>query len=436
MYEGYVTAALLEQFPRFSAYDPGATGEGSLDPLGIGSVADRIADRLAPGVRARMSQPRFVTLAAIGAYACQPISDLRSSDGKSTFDLAFEWLVVESLVRYPDTERLRGVPGSQKAQRAAITKERLSATTYLAGPRVFGFTGVYRPFSRDAKVLGPDDLPAENAEQLIHAWERGAGLTGFIHGTTGSPGLRLRREIEKECLAALKNGRVTAPQTGWLMQQIADTMAPREAKRAERGVLRNLITTGPHEVRNELTELLARDLPASERLQADIAGSLMPKASPPTRQALLATIKFETCATRIEYAFRRLLAYATAIGGAFTIEQATATPLLSELGPRLGTLTTGAIDAVAELDESLAHEVVDCFGLFDRSLEPDELVDALIARHQHVQEMKGKRMWIDPLKSKWIVRPPYRNQSLDLVDEVWTHPMRLHTLAAFLRATA
>jgi hypothetical protein len=53
-----------------------------------------------------------------------------------------------------------------------------------------------------------------------------------------------------------------------------------------------------------------------------------------------------------------------------------------------------------------------------------------------VQELKGKRMWLDPIKSRrWVVRPPYRNQSLDLVDEVWTHPMRLQTLVAFLGAT-
>lgn len=140
-----MTATLLEQFPRFSEYDPGSAGEGSLDPLGLAAVADRIADRLAPGVRARMSQPRFVTLSAVGAYACQPISDIVSTDGKSTFDLAFEWLVVESLVHHPNPNRLRGVPGSQKAQRAVTTNERLSATTYLAGPRVFGFTGSTAP---------------------------------------------------------------------------------------------------------------------------------------------------------------------------------------------------------------------------------------------------------------------------------------------------
>jgi hypothetical protein len=42
--------SLLEQLPRLSAYDPGAEGEGEggLGPLGLGAVADRIADVLAP----------------------------------------------------------------------------------------------------------------------------------------------------------------------------------------------------------------------------------------------------------------------------------------------------------------------------------------------------------------------------------------------------
>lgn len=49
-----VTATLLGQFPRFSQYDPGAVGEGSLDPLGFGAVADRIADRLAQREKKRI----------------------------------------------------------------------------------------------------------------------------------------------------------------------------------------------------------------------------------------------------------------------------------------------------------------------------------------------------------------------------------------------
>lgn len=429
-------AAVLSQFPRFSEYDPGAVGEGSLDPLGFAAVADQIADRLAPGVRARMSQPRFVTLSAVCALACQPISDVLSSDRKTTFDIAFEWLVLESLLRYPEPGRLRGVPGSQKAQRAAKTKERLSAERYLAGPRVFGFTGVYRPFSLDAGVLRADGLPGPNAETLIVQWERDQGLAGFVSGTSGSPGMRLRREIERECLSTLKSARVTAPPSGWLMKWIADSMAPREAKASERATLRALITGGDHEIRCEISQLLLAAIPPVEASQLDVMRGLIGRASPVTQAALEAAIAFEHCATAIDYAFRRLLAYGASIGRAFRVDQGTETPQLATLAPQLGDLTRRAIDAVAALDESIAHKVADGFTHFDRAMAPGELVESLIERHRQVQEAKGKRMWIDPIRDKWAIRPQAPAQSLDLDDALWAHPMRVTTLAEFLRATA
>ena len=144
--------ALLDQLPRLSAYDPGAVGEGGLDPLGLAAVADRIADKLAPGIRARMSHPRFVTVSAIGAIAYQALHDLTADEGKTTVDIVFEWMVVEAIVRYPGNGRPEGLPGNQKASRAKAAGMRLSRRTYLSGPRVFGFTGVYRPLSRDARV--------------------------------------------------------------------------------------------------------------------------------------------------------------------------------------------------------------------------------------------------------------------------------------------
>ena len=159
--------ALLDQLPRLSAYDPGAVGEGGLYPLGLAAVADRIADKLAPGVRARMSHPRFVTASAVGAIAYQALHDLTADEGKTTVDIVFEWMVVEAIVRYPGNGRPEGLPGNQKASRAKAAGMRLSRRTYLSGPRVFGFTGVYRPLSRDARVLSLDDLPAQNALRLV-----------------------------------------------------------------------------------------------------------------------------------------------------------------------------------------------------------------------------------------------------------------------------
>src|ERR1700675_3772246 len=86
---------LLDQLPWLSAYDPGAVGEGGLDPLGLGAVADV----LVPRVRARMSQPRFAPLSAVCAVACQTLGDGLATDNLTMADIAFEWLVVEAMVR-------------------------------------------------------------------------------------------------------------------------------------------------------------------------------------------------------------------------------------------------------------------------------------------------------------------------------------------------
>ena len=53
--------------PALSEYDPPVAGEGSLDPMGLAAISDRLADQLAPGVRARMLRVRFVTAMAVGA---------------------------------------------------------------------------------------------------------------------------------------------------------------------------------------------------------------------------------------------------------------------------------------------------------------------------------------------------------------------------------
>jgi hypothetical protein len=435
-----MSGALLEQLPTLSKYDPGETGEGSLDPLGLGAVADRIADRLVPGVRARMSQPRFVTLSAVGAHACQSLAGITSTDGKTTFDLAFEWLVVESLVQHPVPNRLAGVPGSQKAQRARAAGERLSAANYLAGPRVFGFTGVYRPFSVDSRVLDRDGLPGENADRLLKAWEDDQGLDGFHLGGSGSPGGKLRREIEKAVRDSLTNGRCTAPLNGALIASIASHVAPLEAGGKERGEVRRLIMSEQHPVRHELSQIMTAHMsqPDPWPTQRELATALLDRATGAvTRAALRSAIAYEACTTAIEYAFRRLLQHGASLqGGTFSIDQGAATPGIAELAGRVVDLVRHAVEAAAELDEGLALDVELVLGEFDRAFTTPEFVNALISRHQDVQTAKGKRMWIDPIKYDWFVRTPYRRDWGQLDDQMWTHPMRIETLLGFLVRTA
>ena len=425
---------LLEQLPRLSAYDPGADGEGGLDPLGLGAASDRIANVLAPGVRARMIQPRFVTVSAVGAFAYQTLHELTADDGKTTVDIAFEWLVVEAIVRYAEQDLVKALPGSQKAARAKVNGVRLSRRTYLSGPRVFGFTGVYRPLSRDVGVLTPDDRPAANAERLVRAWENDFQLPGYVDGV--SDGGKLRREITDACMQTLEKGECAASDR--LLRKLAACLAPVKMNGNARHVLRELITVGEHEIRNELTAILVASPPSVDTTQRELALQLLARSSPQTQRALQAAIDYEEAATALDNTFRRFLAHTTQQHGS-VISRANAlqTEGLAELAPRIGDLVQKAIDSTAHLgDVGLSNEVVDGFRLFANRLTAGEFFDALIARHEQVQASKKKLSWLDQIDGNWTVRTPYRTQDNDLKDETWAHPMRLVTLARFLRETA
>ena len=51
--------------PLLSEYDPEVASEAALDPLGTYPAANALAGILVPGVRERMSHPRFRTLIAV-----------------------------------------------------------------------------------------------------------------------------------------------------------------------------------------------------------------------------------------------------------------------------------------------------------------------------------------------------------------------------------
>jgi hypothetical protein len=430
--------SLFDQLPRLSAYDPGAVGEGGLDPMGTAAVADRIANRLVPGLRARMSQPHFTTISAIGAFSCLSLRELTADEGRTTADIAFEWLVVESIVRSTVEGRRVGFPGTQKAARARAANQRLSRSTYLSGPRVFGFTGVHRPFSRDIAVLASDDSPAENAARLVHAWERDHDLPGYVDGIATQAGGRLRKEIADTCRRTLDKGECTAPVMGTLMPQLADCLAPAEVGVHERQVLNQLIRSGPHEIRNELSASLMDIDPPADVSQRDLALQLLPGASASTRQALKAAIDYETATTAIDNTFRRFLAHTTQQHGAVVSRAgALETPQLAELAPKVGDMAQRAMDSVSALgDEGLAVDAMRALQPFARHFTSGGFFDMLIERHEQVQHSRNKLSWIDRIDKDWIVRAPYRGQNDALDNSAWTHPMRLVTLARFLAVTA
>jgi hypothetical protein len=432
---------VMDQLPRLSMYDPGVTGEGGLDPLGFASVADRIADRIAPGMRARMNNPRFVTLSAVGAIVCQALHGRVGPDGTTTPDLVFEWILVEAVVRHTAPELRIGLPGSGKAATARAQHGRLSPGTYLRGPRVFGFTGVYRPFTLDSHVLQRDGLVGPAGEAIVADWAADQGLKGFGLSASGS-GASLAHELTDIVAKSLQQEESTLPPTGAVAKAVAAHLAPRGARARERRNLRTLVLTrgsagkADHEIRDEIAAALAR-MTTRGLSERALASRLIQTTSGATRLTLRAAYRFEECVTAIDHAFRMMLGQATAQRNSFLdpVRARTIQPLV-DIGPRLGRLYDAAVASASAVDDLLCRDVAECLQRFARDLPPAAFLESLFARHEEVQAAKGKLMWVDEIAGGHAIRPPFQNQSIEIDPEFWTHPMRLHTLATFLRETA
>ncbi|MCB0810788.1 MAG: hypothetical protein KDB96_16035, partial [Flavobacteriales bacterium] len=139
--------------PFLSVYDPAGTGEGSLDPLGMYQIADRLAVQLVPAVRERMQRIRFLTAMAVGTRVVEDLEgDPQYRDSEPY--LVWEWLVVEAMVRSGgQLDDLSGMPGTNVVKRALEGYGDVGARSYLKAPRIFGFHGVYKRVAIQLEIL-------------------------------------------------------------------------------------------------------------------------------------------------------------------------------------------------------------------------------------------------------------------------------------------
>src|SRR5438552_8501958 len=102
--------------PRLSEEDKAEKSEGGLDPLGLVQISESLGVRLIPGVRERMSHPRYLTAMAVGMEVCRDFpEDKLAADGITPPWLVFEWMMVEGLFRTVQGSDNFSLPGSQKA---------------------------------------------------------------------------------------------------------------------------------------------------------------------------------------------------------------------------------------------------------------------------------------------------------------------------------
>jgi len=216
------------------------SGEGTLDPLGLAQVADRLADLLLPGIRARMRRVRFMTASAVGALASEELADLMPVDGVSSPSISFEWLVLEAFGRKPGQGaplEASGVPGSAKVRAVLAQGNRLASKNYLRAPGVFGFTGVYLPLARHLHVLDEGRMPAANCTALTRAWEQDQGLVGFTDAVPGTDGARFRSRVRSAVLEGLRQGHCAEAESSWLWTNLCTYLHPLQPGENERQLL-------------------------------------------------------------------------------------------------------------------------------------------------------------------------------------------------------
>lgn len=216
--------------PNLTSYITLENSQGTLDPLSLYSIADKLALRLAPDLRERMKHPRYLTAIAAGAVICSEFGDENlASDEISPPYQVYEWHIVSALVKRFQKDRrdeLLGMPGREKATNALKLRSPLSAITYLKTPSVFGFHGVYRTLATGISLTYDNQL-GEFGTRLLDVWEKEQGLEGFRIGIRNTKGYELRSRLQDAVLKAKENGQVTKPWSWEYYNAIAEYFAPK-----------------------------------------------------------------------------------------------------------------------------------------------------------------------------------------------------------------
>lgn len=422
--------------PELSEFDPPIVGEGSIDPMGLAANSDRLAERLVPGLRARMRRIRFVSAIAVGSVACETLADEPPADGVTTPAVAFEWLALEGFARRLSPGQVpQGIPGILKARTVVARKERLSARTYLKGPSVFGFNGVYKPFAVDAHVVGSNLDPGPRSAELVRAWEQDQGFPGFMDAVPGTDGGRLRDKIRDDVRSALRSGHCSTNSVSGLFGQLAQALNPDLAERRERRMLRALVMDDQHDTRAELARLVTTvegDLTEAQTLSA-----IRPSCSPLLGEIVDAVIAYERLAARIDGVFRTLIAVSHSMGAqpltpAHVKEHELIVRCAGEL-PEYYKKAVERMDVIAAVGG-----VEEVLGEFAIPRSPVELVQLAFEHHERIQSQKppgGKRPWFEPFRQGFVVRAPYSKPDRPELGPWFVHPVRVAALRRFLEDT-
>ncbi len=426
--------------PLLTEIDPEVSSEGSIDPLGLYSIADALATKMIPGVRERQAHPRFLTAMAVGAVVCGDLEGCLASDGVSEPWQVFEWYMVEGLVRCCDSSELTGLPGRDKASTAIRSGLRLSAKRYLKAPKVFGFHGVYRRLAEALDILDDSGAIGVNGSGLLNVWVAEQGLDGFIGSVTGE-GRSIKERLVSAVRDGLEKGAVarSASWGNWMFfkDHLLHTNIPKD----EAEFLKHLLLNDDRGFRGEVLSFLVsekgREFQDEKTFSERAFHKVLYKhAGSGLRMLLDAIISYEAFSGLLTDAFFDCLRIMTVQRGKTTISKLAASPYVRKAAEKIPSLYE---DLLAKLDcVGLSKRFSDGgFTEFHASMSKGVFVEVLLEHHRKVQKAKsveGKAPWFETaIDGSVYIRPAYKEDDMEPLNGEYVHHYRMRPLLNFAK---
>ncbi|MBU1101434.1 MAG: hypothetical protein KKA84_13625 [Bacteroidetes bacterium] len=426
--------------PRLSQYDPVVSSEGTLDPLGLFPISDKLALLLFPGLRERMSHPRFLTLIALGTVICSDFDDdVVASDGVTEPWQIFEWYVVQSLVttfRKEDPTQLRGLPGVEKVTSAITNNIPLNRANYLKLPTVFGFTGVYRTLAKELKLIEGNRL-GEFGDELVRAWEQEENQYGFYANPEG-PGKELRKKLFDAIKDSLENA-VVKRNTNWTgFYNLGQHIAPYKLNKKEEEIIYKAVLGKREQLSREIIKFYetkdAAGLWYKVKSEKQLQMALRKVASPKLKEILDLIMLYEEFARKLQDAFDIILFLMTGNNG-LSVKDLTKH---SEFGKLLRDTHLLYDQTYQKLEQhGIAGDFEKRFSSFSLKYTVEEAILNLLKHHEITQKNKpphGKKAWYSRSEDGrlYIEAATRKDERPELTDE-YVHYYRTRPIYSFLR---
>lgn len=447
----------VEWFPYSTPLDPSEDPPTSIDPLGLTTAAERLADLLVPGFTVRTWRARMITLSAVAAHVADGVVKRMSNrdEFRVLARLAFERLYVAAVARAEKKNTgdfqnaRRGLPGITLARRAIARDDPLSKNNFLKGQAVNGPVGVSARLARNLHILTADVRLGSMALDLLRAWGEDEALPGVLdlEAPVAQPGAAWTAEVVRLVADNVSHGAWPGKGSSVWDKLLSPLRLDKIGKR-EKALLRKLLERDS--ARGRLFELLRS--PGVVSVEREPQGERGSRERTVLKEGVLKTLGKDSIDERLKIVIEAIERYEHAsalltqgfealVWGLKSNGRMSPADLLSvsQVSKRMEQTRNQIPAAIRGLDRSrdeiklrlgeqtvaepliaLRDDLDECAGSTGTFLE------ALLSRHERVQKAKHKGVWIDRGQNLTLLpgfgidgdAPPQRTG-------VYLHPFRI-----------